>query len=248
MSSSSPAPPASQGNPIMESYERWSSQTPFVARTSMITVVIIYILSWVFDADAVLGNIPYFSIFHYEIYRIFLSFFVGNSLLSVIMIAMFFPAMAGRMEYALGSSGILVLMGTIAITTNVVFVTICLLMYMMGTPEAMFWSSSSFWTVIFGLLTIECMQMPDTPRRMFMIPVDIPSKYFPLVLYGFFCLFSGLILSYLISIMVGYVYVLGHLDGLKISQIRLASSENSGWLSSFSRCGDQGSQYSLSSH
>ena len=40
---------------------------------------------------------------------------------------------------------------------------------------------------------IHCIQkMPDVPRQMFLIPIQIPSKYFPLVLYGFFCLFGGL--------------------------------------------------------
>jgi hypothetical protein len=68
-----------------------------------------------------------------------------------------------------------------------------------------------------------------------MIPVDIPSKYFPLVLYAFFCLFSGLILSYLISIVVGYVYAVGYADSLKISSTRLGQSEADGILSSFSR-------------
>jgi hypothetical protein len=125
----------------------------------MIGVVVVYFLSWLFDADLVLGNVPYFSIMHFEIYRIFFSFMVGNSFLSVIMLALFFPAMAGRMENALGSAGFLVLMGTVALLTNVLFDAFCIMMYVFGTAEALFWSCSSFWTVVFGLLTIECMQV-----------------------------------------------------------------------------------------
>lgn len=45
--------------------------------------------------------------------------------------------------------------------------------------------------IVFALLVTECMAMPDVPRQMLFIPVQIPSKYFPLVLYVFFCLFSG---------------------------------------------------------
>ena len=70
---------------------------------------------------------------------------------------------------------------------------------------------------------------------MLFIPVDIPSKYFPLVLYGFFCLFSGLMLSYFLSIVIGYCYAMGYMNKLKISDSALGQSESNGCLSSFSR-------------
>ena len=47
---------------------------------------------------------------------------------------------------------------------------------------------------------------------MMFIPVDIPSKYFPLAMYGLFCLFSGLQLSFAIAILVGYLQSKSHLD------------------------------------
>ncbi len=67
------------------------------------------------------------------------------------------------------------------------------------------------------------------------IPMDIPGKYFPLVLYAFFCLFSGLILSYFLSIVIGYCYACGYIDSLKIPQSFLMQSESNGMLSSLSR-------------
>jgi hypothetical protein len=60
---------------------------------------------------------------------------------------------------------------------------------------------------------------------MMFIPVNIPSKYFPLVLYGFICLFSGLILSYLVSMTVGYLYVSSYMDYIKASDATLAAWE-----------------------
>lgn len=70
---------------------------------------------------------------------------------------------------------------------------------------------------------------------MLFIPVDIPSKYFPLVLYGFFCLFSGLLLSYFLSIVIGYCYAMGYMEKFKISDTALGQSEASGVLASVSR-------------
>lgn len=46
--------------------------------------------------------------------------------------------------------------------------------------------------------------MPDVPRQFLFIPVDIPSKYFPLVLYGFFSIFNyNFDIGSLVAIFVG---------------------------------------------
>lgn len=57
------------------------------------------------------------------------------------------------------------------------------------------------------------------------IPVNIPSKYFPLVLYAFFSLFSGLDLGFAISMGVGYLYFKGYLDRIKPTSYFLESLE-----------------------
>lgn len=150
---------AATGNPVLASYERWSASTPFVTRCTMVGIVIAYIFSFFFDAEIALGNIPYYSIMHFEVYRIFLSFLVGNSILSLVMIALFFPSMAGRMENSLGSAGLLVLMGSVCFLTNILFDFICVVVSFMGSAEAVFWSCDNFWVVVFGLITIECMQV-----------------------------------------------------------------------------------------
>jgi hypothetical protein len=111
------------------------------------------------DLEMSLGNIPYYTVMRFEVYRIFLSFLVGNSIISLVMICLFFPAMAGRMEHAVGSAALLVLMAAVALLTNVAFDILCVGMNLMGNTEAIFWSCDNFWIIVFGLITIECMQV-----------------------------------------------------------------------------------------
>ena len=73
----------------------------------------------------------------------------------LILVLLFFPAMGGRMESSIGSSSFLFMMGTISLLTNIIFNVICLLLGFVGTPEALFWSCSGFWVVLFGIITIE---------------------------------------------------------------------------------------------
>ena len=215
-------------NPYLDCYNQWCDKTPIVTRTSMITIVILYLFSWIWDLTTVLSNIPYYTIFSFEIYRIILSPIVSNSLLSTVLIGLFYPQLGSKLEYSLGSIGFLFLIGKIVLLTNIIFLIICFSLYIFGMIEALFWTCAGFWTIIFGIITIDCMITPDLPRRMMCIPMDIPSKYFPLALYAFFCFFSGPVLSFLISIGVGYIYNKGYLDQYKPTILYMTQQESPG--------------------
>lgn len=77
--------------------------------------------------------------------------------------------------------------------------------------------------------------MPDTPRRFLCFPIDIPSKFFPVVLYAFFCLFSGFQLDLAVSMLVGYASSRGLLDKIKPSLATLQNMETNGVLASCAR-------------
>lgn len=194
----------------------------------MVAVVGLYLFSWIWDLDRALGNVTYFTLFRFEVYRIIFSPIVGNSLLNTIVLALFYPLMGSRMESSFGSSLYLWLLGFITVLTNVVFNLCCLLAYFFSMPEALFYSCSGFWVPMFGLITIECMLTPDAPRQLMFIPVNIPSMYFPLVLYVFFALFSGPQLDFLLALGVGYLYSKGFLDRFRPSSTYLESLEAAG--------------------
>ena len=69
-----------------------------------------------------------------------------------------------------------------------------------------------------------------------MVPVDIPSKYFPFIMYALFSLFTGPELGFAIAIGVGLMYQKGYLNRLKLTSYYLESMEGStGTLHSISR-------------
>jgi hypothetical protein len=63
-----------------------------------------------------------------------------------------------------------------------------------------------------------------------MVPVDIPSKYFPLIMYALFSLFTGPKLSFAIAIGVGFLSQNGYMDRLRPSSYYLGGLESSGGL------------------
>jgi hypothetical protein len=79
--------------------------------------------------------------------------------MTLILICLFYPTMGTRMETSLGSANFFVTLCTFSLATNVLFDAICMALYVLGTPTAVFWSCSGFWTILFSLIVIECMQV-----------------------------------------------------------------------------------------
>lgn len=227
---------ANAGNPVLQSYQAWSERTPFVTRTSVVVLVIMYIISFFVALDDYLGNIPYFTMLRFEVYRILLASLAGNSIFTILLVFMTYPTLGVKMEGSMGSSAFLWLLFMIGIVVNITFNIICGLLFLVGTHEALLYNCMDFWTILFALITIDCLYQPDAPRRLLFIPYDIPSKYIPLLLYAIICLFSGFLLSYALSMLIGYLWSKGHLDRIRPSSVYLSDLEApGGWLHYISR-------------
>jgi membrane associated rhomboid family serine protease len=187
-----------------------------MTRTILLAVTVLGILSLIgLDFGDYLANEPAYTVGSFEIYRIVLSVFVDNSIISVVFMWLFFPAMGARMEQQMGTASFGWLLLSSAIAINVGFLVVCLFLAMFGMSSAMHYICSGFWSVLFTLISLDCLATPDMPRRLLCIPVDIPGQYFPFAIYAFFCFFGGFRLDLLLGIGVGYGYSHGYLDRLK---------------------------------
>jgi len=120
---------------------------------SMMTIVGVYLFSWLIDLTMYIANVPYYTLYSFEVYRAVLSPLVGNSILTVLIIFLFFPTMASRLENGMGSGGFLALMAVFSVTTNVAFVVITFVMSILTSSQLpLFWTCQGFWTIIFPLM------------------------------------------------------------------------------------------------
>ncbi len=227
MSGAPPSEPPS--NQLLSSYKSWQERTAFTTRTITVSVVILSVLAlFGLDLTTQLGNIPAFSVFHFEVYRLILSPFVNNSVITSIIMLLFFPAMGTQIEQQMGSAAFAGLFLSLTLCTNLAFAAICTFLSFFGMPEALLLDCSGFWVQLFSIITLDCMKNPELPRRLMCFPFDIPSMYFPLALFGFFCLFGGFQLSFAVGILVGYAWHRGHLDMFKLSDSYVESLEDTG--------------------
>ena len=76
-------PPEPDTNPILHAYKEWVLKTPFITRNSMVLIIVIYVLSWFVLSTEAFANVPYLTVFRFQLYRMLLSPLVSNSLFSV---------------------------------------------------------------------------------------------------------------------------------------------------------------------
>lgn len=155
------APPSAGRNPFMNYFEEFSERTPIITKSTVFLLIICYIVSWFFDADNILGDIPAYTYLRFEVYRIFLSPFFGNSILMLIVILLFFIITASKMENSQGSLRFLFTSFTLSMLTNLTFGVLCFLLYFAGVSVAIYLNCEGFWNIAFALLTVECMLVRD---------------------------------------------------------------------------------------
>lgn len=203
MTSMNEAPPP---NPILSAYETFCRDTPLVTRYTITIQFVSWFVSFFVDPSFALDNIPYFSILKFEIYRVVISPLVCQSILSLIFAYISFVDHGKRLEFSIGSTAFAWLMVTLAVSTNIGFLLICFTLYgLSGNAGFLHVHSSGIWTILFGLIAIECSKAPTGSKRKLFF-CDVPSLYYPLGLLAIFSMIGGFQLAFLISVAVGYAY------------------------------------------
>jgi len=223
-------------NPVLTAYESYLRDTPLITRYVLNAVLISYFAGFFFSPAVLLANIPVFTIFKFQLYRIVTSPLICTDILSLFFAFMGFMNHGVKLEQSMGSSLFAVLFFTLTILTNVLFLIISVLLWGLTNSESYLAGASlGIWTVLLGIIAVECAEAPpETKRRLFFL--EVPALYYPLVLLALFSIFAGVRLAYCLGVAVGYAYGYGKLDRCKVKVETVRKWENrdqSGCLSGF---------------
>mmetsp|Transcript_22375 Transcript_22375/g.69128 ORF Transcript_22375/g.69128 Transcript_22375/m.69128 type:complete len:346 (-) Transcript_22375:105-1142(-) len=186
-------------------------------------VVAMFIFSLFVPSNA-LVNIPYFTVMYLEVYRILLAPLLSRGILSLVFALMSFYRTGATLERAYGSAAFGILVSTVLVGTQAIFITIAFMAALGGDMSAIFWVAQGFWLVVMGLMVIDCVADTNPTRRLFV--VQIPSKYYPLVTFALWLVFMGPRMDMACSLMIGYAYAFHKLDWLQPSAERIRQWED----------------------
>ena len=109
---------------------------------------------------------------------------------------------------------------------NVVYSVVAILLGVFVIPGILQVPSMGLWPIIFCDMVIQCYQQPEMPRGLCCLPVQIKSKWYPLVLLALFSLFFGPQFSLFAGLGVGYLWVFGKLKWLDTNAADLRAWES----------------------
>ncbi|KAL7535757.1 hypothetical protein ACHAWF_005263, partial [Thalassiosira exigua] len=207
-------PPA---NPVLTAYESYIRDTPLITRYILNATVISFFVSFFFSPAYLLANIPMFTVFKFQLYRILTSPMICTDILSLFFTFMGFMNHGVKLEQSMGSS---------MFATNVLFLVISILLWGLTNSDTyLAGASMGIWTVLLGIIAVECAEAPpETKRRLFFL--EVPTLYYPLVLLALFSMFAGVRLAYCLGVAVGYAYGYGKLDRWKVKSETVRKWEN----------------------
>jgi membrane associated rhomboid family serine protease len=140
-------------NPVLTAYDNFVRETPLVTRLVITSQFAAWVLSFFVDPSFAVANIPHFTIFNFEIYRILLSPFICPGFLSLVFAYISFTDNGRRLEFSMGSAsfgGLLLTLGTL---TNVAHVLVCFIFYgLTGKKSFLFLPSLGIWIILFAVI------------------------------------------------------------------------------------------------
>ena len=122
-----PGPPPP--NPVLTAYESYIRDTPLVTRYILNAILISFLLSFFVNPAFALANIPRFTLWKFELYRILTSPFVCSEFLSLFFAFLGFMNHGIRLEQSMGSGLFAVLFFTLTIVSNVLFLIVSVLLW-----------------------------------------------------------------------------------------------------------------------
>ncbi|KAL9183704.1 hypothetical protein ACHAXT_004560 [Thalassiosira profunda] len=215
-----------QPNPVATALEGYQRDTPLITRYVLNSIVVSFAFSFVFSPAYLLANIPIYTVFKFQLYRILTSPLICSDALSLFFAFYAFMNHAVKLEQSMGSSMFAVLFFTLTIATNVLFLVLSILLWGLTNSESYLASASmGIWTVLLGIIAVECSEAPpEMKRRLFFL--EVPVLYYPLVLLALFSMFAGIKLAYVLGVAVGYAYGNGKMDRWKVKVETVRKWEN----------------------
>jgi len=181
-------------------------QTPFASRTIAVLLAFVHVAGWVTgDNVQAYYNCPYMIVTQAQVYRFFSSPFVNSSLVGLLFSAMTLIQVCSQIEKGFGSSRLLIFGAMLMAAVNVLFA----LLVLGGSqllPGLMMQCSHGAWPFILALMVIQAASSGEETHKLMCLPVNVPTKWYPLALLLLFTLFMGLSFDIWIAVALAHQY------------------------------------------
>lgn len=212
---------------------------PLFIKFMSISTLLLYFLNLLFNSFSLcLSNIPHYTIFHFQIWRLLTSAFMTTSIINVILGLIFWTREGSSLETRLGTMKYIIIFLRNTIIIEILYSLIIFLISLIVKSKDFTMKklndkgvvrSCGFWPVIMCEITLLCICNPNTRVKFLSIPWDFSAKYYPLIWFLVFCCFNHYNndLEVFTGILFAFIYQYGLRYFLNIPDKFIEKMENS---------------------
>lgn len=192
------------GSQMCSDCRNWISsfldRLPFFVKWVMLLTLIFFFLNFfTFYITLYLANIPYFTIFYGQIWRLFTTAFITTGLINMIFSLFIFFRYSVQNEKDIGTIKymlnffrncffIQIIYCLIVFIISLVIRNWILLKMKVGMGGV---RNDGLWPILMCEITLFCLSNPERDMRFFFFPCVFKAKYYPLILFGVFTLLGN---------------------------------------------------------
>lgn len=168
----------------------WES-TPIFNRFILITCILIYTISWVLPAILYYTMLSPMFIMQGHIWRLLTGPFCHDNIINLLFSVISYVPSAVQEEKMMGTVPFTLRFFKLALFINVVYSVLMIGGGLMGAKFMLMDQYMGLWPILMCDIVIQCYQYPEMPRGLCCLPIQIKSKWYPIVLIAIFCIFFG---------------------------------------------------------
>lgn len=214
------------------------NKMPFFVKIIVYSTLLFFIISLFTQYVAFyLVNIPYYTIFYFQIWRLFTTAFITTGILSILFSLIFWYRDAVKKEQDIGTVKYILHFFMMCFFIQVLYCLITIIIYFIIQNQMVLKMkitmsgirNEGLWPILMCDLTLLCLSNPEQDMRFFFFPCIIKAKYYPLVLFAIFTVLSGFNIDFeiLCGIGFGFIYHYYLKNKLEISNSFALKVENS---------------------
>ena len=172
------------------------SMTYFI-KLVICTTVILYLINFIIPYVALLlADIPYYTIYYIQIWRLITTPFMTTNLFSVIFSIFFWYDKASKLEKEIGTIKYMLVFFMNSICIQIILMLLLSFIIQSKTPLLMklrggVVRNEGLWPILLCDITLLCLSNPNENMQFRFFPCVIKAKYYPLFLFLIFTIISG---------------------------------------------------------
>ena len=189
----------------------------YFVKIMICSTIILYLINLIIPYVALLlADIPYFTIYYFQIWRLITTPFMTTGLFSVLFSSYFFYNSATKLEKETGTIKYILIFFMNSIFIQILYIILMVLLSLIiqsKIPLKMKVTkfgvrNEGLWPILLCDITLLCLSNPNENMQFRFFPCVIKAKYYPLILFLFFTIISGFQIDFenICGIGFGFLY------------------------------------------